>query len=178
MLTLHPDHSELLVIDFQSRLMPAIDQGASVVANAQKLLIAARRLQIPVLFTEQNPRGLGATLPALAPTNTERVVQKMTFDAMRTKSMTEQVSVERAAVVIGCEAHVCVLQTVLGLLSSGRKVFVVSDAIGSRISANHHAALARMAHHGAELVTTEMALFEWLGSAEHPAFREILALVK
>jgi nicotinamidase-related amidase len=81
-------------------------------------------------------------------------------------------------VVAGCEAHVCVLQTVLGLIDSGRRVFVVQDAIGSRRAENKEAAVRRMERHGAEIVTTEMVVFEWLGSAEHPRFREAVALIK
>ncbi|MDA3857540.1 MAG: isochorismatase family protein, partial [Roseovarius sp.] len=81
-------------------------------------------------------------------------------------------------VVIGCEAHVCLLQTVLGLLSAGRKVYVVADAIGSRMVESRCTALGRMERHGAEIVTTEMVVFEWLSSAEHPEFREMLKLIK
>ena len=78
----------------------------------------------------------------------------------------------------GCESHVCVLQTALGLLRAGRRVVVVQDAVGSRQAASVRAALDRLARHGADLVTTEMALFEWLGTAEHPRFREAVALIK
>lgn len=81
-------------------------------------------------------------------------------------------------VVAGCEAHVCILQTVLGLIDSGRRVFVVRDARGARRAENNEAALHRMYRHGAEIVTTEMVLFEWLGTAEHPQFHQAIALVK
>ena len=81
-------------------------------------------------------------------------------------------------VVAGCEAHVCVLQTALGLLAAGKRVHVVRDAVGSRRPESKAAALERLARHGAEIVTTEMVLFEWLESAEHPRFREIVALIK
>ena len=85
---------------------------------------------------------------------------------------------DTALVVCGCEAHVCVLQTVLGLRATGRQVFVVADAVGSRIEANRKAGLARMQAHGAEIVTTEMVIFEWLGSAAHPAFKTLMPLIK
>ena len=81
-------------------------------------------------------------------------------------------------VVAGCETHVCVMQTVLGLLGQGRSVALVSDAVGSRSEANRDAALARAKAHGAELVTTEMVVFEWLETSDHPRFREALKLVK
>jgi len=79
---------------------------------------------------------------------------------------------------MGCDAHVCVLQTVLGLLDGGRPVFVVRDAVGSRRVESKETAIRRMERHGAEIVTTEMVVFEWLETAEHPRFREALALVK
>lgn len=178
MLTIDARSSHLLVIDFQARLMPAIHDSAPVVQNAGRLLSAARRLELPISYTEQNPKGLGTTLPELAPEPGEEVLHKMTFDACRTPEVTAHLADNTALVVMGCEAHVCVLQTVLGLLSDGRRVYVVADAIGSRMEENRRAALGRMAHHGAEIVTTEMVIFEWLASADHPEFRDIVKLVK
>ena len=178
MLTLDARTSHLLAIDFQARLMPAIHDSAPVVQNANRLLLAARRLGLPVTYTEQNPKGLGSTLPELAPEPGEIVLHKMTFDACRTAGVAAHLDGNAALVVMGCEAHVCVLQTVLGLLSGGRRVYVVADAIGSRMEENRRAALGRMAHHGAEIVTTEMVIFEWLASAEHPEFRDIVKLIK
>ena len=178
MLTLDAARSHLLVIDFQARLVPAIHDGASVVRNAHRLLAAARRLNVPISYTEQNPRGLGPTLPELAPEPGETVLHKMTFDACRTPGVAAHLAGDADLVVIGCEAHVCLLQTVLGLLSAGRKVYVVADAIGSRMVENRRTALGRMERHGAETVTTEMVVFEWLACAGHPDFREILKLIK
>ncbi|MBW6507321.1 MAG: isochorismatase family protein [Rhodobacteraceae bacterium] len=177
MLTLDVARSALMVIDLQARLMPAIAGGDAVLRNAGRLVTAARRLAVPVLFTEQNPRGLGATAPALAPAPGE-LAEKMSFDACRAPGLAARLAPDRATVVAGCEAHVCVLQTVLGLIAAGRKVYVVADAVGSRDPENCRLALARMARHGAEIVSTEMVLFEWLGDANHPAFRELQALIK
>ncbi len=172
-----PDRSLLLLIDFQARLMPAIADGAGAVANARKLLDAARLLGVPVLATEQNPRGLGGTLPDLA-VAPEEVETKMTFDAAATPAVLARLPDDRVPVVAGCEAHVCVLQTVLGLLARGRRVVVVADAMGSRRPESREVALSRLDRHGAEIVTAEMVIFEWLGSAEHPRFRDALALVR
>jgi isochorismate hydrolase len=102
----------------------------------------------------------------------------MSFDACRSPGFFERLGPRPEIVVAGCEAHVCVLQTVLGLLDARRRVFVVSDAVGSRRPESKEAALRRLAAAGAEIVTTEMVLFEWLGSADHPRFREVIALVK
>jgi nicotinamidase-related amidase len=177
MKTLAASKSLLLLVDFQTRLLPAIDGGVASVENARRLVVAADLLAVATLFTEQNPDKLGPTVPELQrPSN--RVVQKMTFDALCAPEFPLEAIEDRAVVVTGCEAHVCVLQTVLGLLDRGRRAFVVADAVGSRREENKAAALRRMERHGAEIVTTEMALFEWLGSAEHPHFRDISRLIK
>ena len=171
------DDSFLLVIDLQARLMPAIEGSEGVVANARRLLEAARLMGVPGLFTEQNPGKLGATVEQLAP-GPDRVEAKMTFDALRAPGLAGRLPPGGTVVVIGCEAHVCVLQTVVGLLEVGRRVVVVRDAVGSRRAESRDAALHRMERHGAEIVTTEMVIFEWLESCEHPRFREALALVR
>ncbi|HZZ60051.1 MAG TPA: isochorismatase family protein [Roseiarcus sp.] len=169
--------SMLVVIDMQSRLIPAIDGAASIVANTRRLVDAAALLGAPALFTEQNPKGLGATVAELAP-DPSIVVPKMTFDASRSPEFLLRAPGDRAVVIVGCEAHVCVLQTALGLIDRGRRVFVVRDAIGSRRAESKEAAIARMARHDVEIVTTEMVVFEWLGTAEHPRFREAAALIR
>ena len=167
----------LLIVDFQSRLMPAIDSGEAVVANTRRLLDAAEMFQLPVLFTEQNPEGLGNTLPELQ-SNTGRLAHKMTFNACRAPGFLEALSDRPDIVVAGCEAHVCVLQTVLGLLGTGRHVFAVRDALGSRRPENKETAIRRMERNGAEIVTTEMVLFEWLETAEDPRLRNVIGLVR
>jgi nicotinamidase-related amidase len=170
--------STLLVVDFQARLMPAIAAGGEAVAQARRLIAAARLLGVPVVYTEQNPRGLGGTVEEIAPAAGEPVLAKMTFDAWRSPEVRAAAPAGHELIVAGCEAHVCVLQTVLGALVDGRRVKVVADAIGSRREASRAAALERMSRHGAEIVTAEMVVFEWLGSAAHPAFKEAIALVK
>ena len=177
MRTIDREASALLVVDFQARLMPAIEDGGALVANARLLLAAARLLEVPVAFTEQNARGLGATVPELEPQTHGPVLAKMAFDACRDGGLANLPS-RPALVVAGCEAHVCVLQTVLGLLDAGRRVYVAQDAVGARRAESKAAALRRMERHGAEVVTTEMVVFEWLATAEHPRFREALALLK
>lgn len=166
----------LVVIDFQSRLMPAIHAGDKVLLNAGRLVEATRLLDIPAVLTEQNPRGLGATVPELA--GAGPVVTKMSFDACGEPAFLDAVAGDRELVICGCEAHVCVGQTVLSLLDHRRRVIVVADAIGSRAPESREIALKRMASHGAEIVTTEMVLFEWLRSAEHPQFRPVSKLIR
>jgi nicotinamidase-related amidase len=175
--TISRESSTLLVVDFQSRLMPAIEDGTAVVAQGRRLLSAAEMLQVQILFTEQNVNGLGSTVPELR-SDTGRLVHKMAFDACRAAGFLETITDRHDLVVAGCESHVCVLQTVLGLLHSGRRVFVVRDAVGSRRAESKEASLRRMERNGAEIVTTEMVIFEWLATAEHPRLRDILALIK
>jgi nicotinamidase-related amidase len=178
MLTLDRSSSALLLIDFQSRLMPAIEDGAAAVANARRLLDAARLLEVPVLVTEQYAKGLGPTTPELDPGADGTVFHKTSFDACRMPEFLDRLPPGRALVIAGCETHVCVMQTALGLIDAGRRVFLVRDAVGSRRAESKEAAISRLERHGAEIVTTEMVIFEWLERVEHPRFREALALVK
>jgi nicotinamidase-related amidase len=178
MLTIDRERSALLVIDFQQRLMPAIPEGGFAVANTQLLLQAAEMLDVPILFTEHNAGGLGPTVAELADFANGRVMHKITFDACRMPDFLDRLGDRRNIVVAGCEAHVCVMQTALGLLDAGRRVFLVRDAVASRRPESKETAVARLAKHGAEIVTSEMAMFEWLGSAEHPRFRDVIRLIK
>lgn len=178
MRTIDPARSSFLVIDEQERLMPAIHEGERVLAATRRLAEAARLIGIPILATEQYPKGLGPTVEAAGIAGAE-ILEKREFDALRNPGFVRLVPGERPdLVVVGCEAHVCVLQTVLGLLDGKRRVHVVADAIGSRSDANRLAAIDRMARHGADIVTSEMVVFEWLQSSEHPRFREVSALIK
>lgn len=178
MRTIDPARSTLLMIDLQERLVPAIDGSAALLANAGRLIEAARLFGVPVVVSEQYPKGLGHTVGDL-PIGDAAIVEKTEFDACRNPGFSRHLPGERPDVVVtGCEAHVCMLQTTLGLLDGKRKVYVVADAIGSRMPANKEAGIERMRQHGAEIVTTEMVIFEWLGGKEHPRFREVTALIR
>ncbi len=172
------DATSLLLIDFQARLMPAIEDAASAIANARRLREAAAMLGVPVLFTEQNVERLGATVPELTTDANGPVAHKMAFDASRAAGFSQMLPERPAIVVAGCEAHVCVLQTVLSLIDAGRRVYVVRDAIGSRRAESKETAVRRMERHGADIVTAEMVVFEWLGTAEHPQFRAATGLIR
>lgn len=168
--------SRLVIIDFQARLMPAIHDGPRLVANAGKLVAAARLLDVPIVMTEQNPAGLGTTVPELA--EAAPAIAKMSFDSCGAPDFIDAIAGDEDLILCGCEAHVCVGQTALSLLENKRRVLVVQDAVGSRTPENKEAALRRLERSGAEIVTTEMVIFEWLRSAGHPRFREVLKLVK
>ena len=172
------ESSTLLLIDFQARLMPAIFGAQSAVSNAKRLAEAARLLGIPIRATEQNPEGLGRSVDALVPF-ADATLAKRYFDATREPDWPGFLPEDRPHLVVaGCETHVCVLQTVMGLLDKGLQVKLVRDAVGSRTAENRDAALHRAERHGAELVTTEMIIFEWLATSDHPRFREALAGIK
>jgi nicotinamidase-related amidase len=168
----------LLLVDLQERLMPVIDDHEAVVARAVRLAEAARLLDVPVCATEQNPAGLGPTVPPLA-AYPQKVVSKTAFSAVGDPDLSALLTAGAGEIVVaGCEAHVCVLQTVLGLLGTGHRVVLVADATGSRDPADRAAAIDRARQHGAEIVTSEMVLFEWLRDSQHPRFREVQKLLK
>jgi nicotinamidase-related amidase len=169
----------LLLIDLQARLAPAIHDSDAVLANAARLAQGAALLGVPTLRTEQSPAKLGPTLPDCAK---GVLIEKTSFDACAAEGFAAALSgaapQRRTIVIAGMEAHICVLQTALSLRARGLRVAVAADAVGSRRPANHAAGLARMAADGVEIVSAEMALFEWLGDAADPQFRAVSALVK
>jgi len=172
------DGAALLLIDLQERLMPVIHDHEAVVARAVRLAEAAQLLGVPIRATEQNPAGLGPTVAPLA-AYPQAVLSKTTFSAADDPGFPALLPAGATEIIVaGCEAHVCVLQTVLGLLPHGRRVFVVADAVGSRHPADKAVALDRASRHGAEIVTSEMVLFEWLRDARHPKFREVQKLLR
>jgi nicotinamidase-related amidase len=198
---LDASESQLVLVDFQEKLMPVIHEGAAALDNARRLAQIARMVDVPVWGTEQNPSRLGSNDPALRAL-CRKTLPKMHFSAMEEglgewlrppakppagnarslpKHMQKaaQGGPDRSTIVIaGCEAHVCLLQTALDLIEDEFDVWVVTDACSSRTERNRDAAYDRLAGAGAELVTTEMVAFEWLRSCEHPAFKDMLALVK
>jgi nicotinamidase-related amidase len=181
LMLLRREHACLLVIDVQERLMAAMNDGAKLAANAALLIKAARRLGVPVLISEQYPKGLGPTLPELsAAAAGEPVVTKMEFSCTEAPGYLDRLKAtgRSQAVLTGIEAHVCVLQTALGLRALGYPVFVVADAVASRRVESVALALERMREAGCSIVTTEMVVFEWLGRAGTPEFKELSALVK
>ena len=177
MLTIDPKRSLLLVVDFQSRLMPAIHDGDTAVRNANRLIEAAKLFGIPRLFTEQNAKGLGPTV-ADVPVEHDRLLHKQFFDACREDGFLDRVPADAHVVVAGCESHVCVQQTVLGLLQASRKTYIVRNALGSRHPEDKETAVRRMERHGAEIVTTEMVVFEWLQTADRPQFRQVISVIR
>lgn len=193
-----------MLVDYQARLLPALLDGPAVTANAVRLARLAALFQVPVFATEQNPSGLGASVPELQAALESahaRKLSKMQFSAVEeglgewlrppakpvqgnARSLPKHLQKPAAGaargtiVLAGCEAHICLLQTALDLLEDEFEVWVVTDACSSRTERNRDAAFDRLAGAGAELVTTEMVAFEWVRSAEHPDFKAVQALIK
>jgi nicotinamidase-related amidase len=206
---LDPDLSQLVLVDYQARLMPKIFEHEEILRNAELLGIVARGLEIPVWGTEQNPQGLGQNVEAIRQLCLE-TMSKRHFSAvaegltarlrpeveeappgrqggnarslpkhLQNRAPQPAAETERNMIVIaGCEAHVCLLQTALDLIDEEFEVWVVTDACSSRTERNRDAAFDRLATAGADLVTTEMVVFEWMRTSEHIAFRDILPLIK
>jgi nicotinamidase-related amidase len=197
---LSAEDTQLVLVDYQAKLMPVIHQADAVLANARRLAKIANLLKLPVIGTEQNPEKLGSNDQEIR-SLCQKTLSKMHFGACEdglvellreppkpmgnARSLPKHIQrkqnnqEERNTVVIaGCEAHVCLLQTALGLLEEEFDVWVVTDACGSRTELNRDAAFDRLAGNGAELVTTEMVIFELLRSCEHPDFKAGLSLVK
>jgi nicotinamidase-related amidase len=169
----------LLVIDMQEKLVPKIHDAAALTRNIQFLIDAARLLDMPVQATEQYPRGLGSTIPELRDRLPERL-EKVRFSSCAIPSVTDNFrrGARPKVVVAGIETHVCVQGTVLDLLNQDFRVFIPVDAVGSRYPIDHDTALRRLEQAGAVLTTTETCVFEWVGGADHPRFKEISQLVK
>jgi nicotinamidase-related amidase len=167
--------SVLLVVDMQAKVLPAISEHARVAANVVSLIRAAQRLEVPVAATEHYPKGLGHLVPeigSLLPTGAIGV--KNHFSAVAAQCLPGLPGADRAQIVIiGIEAHVCVLQTALELMEEGREVYLVADCVGSRHDSDRDLALARMRQEGVRLVSREMVVYEWLGEAGTPRFRDV-----
>lgn len=174
-------NSCLLVIDIQAKLNPVMFDPTRAPKGSAKLMLGAEILNVPTVVTEQYPKGVGQTVDDLQDFMPEgSPMEKDTFSCMADDGFVNRFkSLDRKqAVVSGIEAHICVLQTSLQLLSEGVEVFVVEDATASRTQENHRAGLERIRHAGGSIVTVEMVLFEWLKRAGTPEFKQISQLIK
>ncbi|MCX8101020.1 MAG: isochorismatase family protein [Geminicoccaceae bacterium] len=173
---LRRDDCLLLLVDVQERLAAAMPEREQVIGRCRLLAEAARRLAVPVIASEQYPKGLGPTVPGLAASlgNAPRL-EKLSFSCALEPAIVEAVraSGRRTLVLGGMEAHVCVLQTALGFRALGAEVAVVADAVASRREESRILALERLREAGCQVVDCEMVLFEWLERAGTPEFKAI-----
>ena len=189
-MTRHPDslrvdRSALLVVDVQTRLLPAMADAEQVVARSLRLATAAKRLSVPVLVTEQVPEKLGPTAPELLGVLGDDLgktpaISKSCFSCCGAQELMDGLreTPAESVVLCGIEAHVCVQQTALDLLAHGLRPYVCADAVSSRFEIDRTTALARLQAAGAIITTSESVLFEWLVGAEHEAFRDVQKLLK
>ena len=177
---LQREKSQVLMVDVQERLLPAMAKPDEVTGNGARLLEASRLLAVPVLVSEQYPAGLGRTVPDLAnlaPANA--VHEKIEFSCYANPCLRAALSgKDRQTVIFGIEAHVCVLQSALEMAEAGHDVTVVADAISSRSEHSKATAMQRFQSAGIRLATTEMILFEWLRQAGTPEFKAISRLIR
>lgn len=174
--------SKLVIVDMQVNLaivMPA-DAMQTVTKNCSILAQAAGLLNVPTVLTEQYPQGLGTTLPEIKQHLQDvRAIAKTAFSACGEPKFNQQLQRENPHIIlVGMEAHICVLQTALDLIEASKTVFVVEDAILSRTPANKANAIARLQQAGAVITNTESVIFEWLSNANHEAFKTLSKLIR
>ncbi len=173
--------SALVVIDMQECLVAAMLAPARTLRNAALLVEAASEVGVPVMLTEQYPKGLGRTAKQLAAAaDGYPIFEKIHFSCMEDDAFSAAfTALDRKQVVLaGMEAHICVVQTAASLLEAGYEVFVASDATASRTAQSEAACLHRLSAAGVGIVTSEMVIFEWLGKAGTPAFKKMLPRIK
>jgi nicotinamidase-related amidase len=181
-LTVATDQSQLVVIDMQNKLcsvMPDIELQ-TIIKNCNHLIQASHLLDVPIAITEQYPQGLGETIAEITQhLDMVKPVAKTSFSACGEPKFKQQLHRDKPQIILaGLETHICVLQTAMGLLAMGKQVFVVEDAVISRTSQNKVNGLARMRDAGCIITNTESVLFEFLGNAQHEAFKAVSKLIK
>lgn len=173
---LNKDDSILLLIDVQEKLTPAVLNSKAFIAQCEWMLKLAKRMEVPILVSQQYPKGLGPTQEQLCKYfSHEDCIDKVHFSCMSDEKYVHRLKQfhKKQLVLIGIEAHVCVLQTALEMKEHGFDVFVVVDAVSSRGEQNLKFGLKRMKQEGIHLVTSEMVFFEWLRKAGTPEFKEL-----
>lgn len=179
---LNPEDTMLLVIDIQDKLLPAQFNSETVLKNALAIVKACKELEIPVLVSEQYPRGLGSTVAEIKENLSEDTVyfEKVNFGCCNENGFNDLLKTfnKKQILVCGMESHVCVHQTVYDLIQHGYEVHLIQDAIGSRKEYEHKVGLERMIASGAVPSCTEMAIFELLQCAKNPKFKQVQALIK
>lgn len=179
--TLSAENSLVLIIDIQDRLVAALNKDV-IVENSVKVASAAKALNIPIILTEQYPKGLGHTVQRLTDVLPEgsEVVEKTYFNALLEDGMLEKIKSygKKQIVIFGIETHICVHQTASALVEEGFEVYVIKDACASRNKYEFKQGIEAMVANGVKVSCVEIALFEWLKGAKNPKFKEVQALIK
>jgi nicotinamidase-related amidase len=178
---LEPHNTVLVIVDIQEKLVRAMHAREDLIYKAQQLVQGARTLNVPIICTEQNPKGLGSTVPdVLRHMPGVQPISKFSFSCCASEAFMQAMrQADRKNVLLaGIEAHVCVYQTAAELAAEGFHVEVVADACSSRTNENKHIGIEKCRDAGASVSCVETALFELLRVAEGPQFKQILTLVK
>lgn len=178
---LKPDDTVLVLIDIQGKLAQLMHDRETLFLNLERCIRGAQILKIPIICVEQNPQGLGSTIPEMSRLLEEyQPLAKMSFSCIKNSEIRKQLlSLRRTQILLaGIETHVCVYQSVRDMLAIDLQVEVITDAVSSRTPENKHYGLQKMQLAGAALTTTEMGLFELVADCEKFEFRQILELVK
>ncbi|MCY2929644.1 MAG: isochorismatase family protein [Planctomycetota bacterium] len=174
------DKTLLVIVDIQDKLARVMPERDALAQSASRLIRGANALGVPILFTEQNPAGLGPTVAELRPLLPGEPIVKRAFSCCGERAFVQALRAagRRQILLAGIETHVCVYQTARDLRADGYDVEVVVDAVASRTPANRALGLEKIRAAGAAVTSVEAALFELLAVAEGPAFKEILKIVK
>lgn len=174
------ENTVMIMVDVQEKLFPAIWQKEIVRENCARLLDFAKIVELPLIVTEQYPKGIGRTLPDLQEKFETQIIEKTSFGCFGEEEFCDAVrqTGRKNLVVLGIETHVCICQTVLEGLARGYNVYVVADAVSSREKENRDVGVERMRRAGAVIVSTEMFIFEILKKAGTEQFKKALKLIK
>lgn len=170
----------VIIIDVQERLFPVIHKGRELIQCVNQLIDGAEILDVPLLFTEQYPRGLGTTCAEVHKSSNHTTIEKISFSCLNEPTFKEELARLniKNLVLAGAEAHICVLNTALDALAMGYAVHLVADAVSSRTESSKYYGIERMRQSGAFIATTEMILFQLLEKAGSPEFKKISQLIK
>lgn len=178
---LNQDNTLVLIIDLQEKLLNATFNKNDIYKNAIIISKAAQKLNLPVIITEQYPKGLGVTIPDIkSELKNANYIEKTDFNALNSPELIKILKKfkKKQIIILGIETHICVHQTVSALIKKGFDVTVIKNACGSRSEEEHLSALNYMSLNGANIKTTEMVIFELLKTSKHEAFKEIQSLIK
>ncbi len=175
---LDTNNSILVIIDIQEKLVKAASNGEKTIINTSKISQAAQILSIPVIITEQYPKGLGATVESITGSDAF-IMEKSSFSAFKEPEFEQKInSLNRKQVILcGIETHICVLQTAIDLYKNGYEVYVLKDCVSSRSEEEQNSGLELLKQYGIKVITVEIALFQWLKSSKHPQFKDIQKLI-
>lgn len=175
------EETGLIVIDVQGKLARIVHDSEKLTTNLEKLIRGCQILSIPIIWTEQNPKGLGSTIPELEKLLIhQKTIEKYSFNALDNEVFRQAIIDwgRKQWLICGIEAHICVYQTAMGLLSSGFEVEIVADCISSRSAESIETALQKLQQKGASVTNIEMCLYELVKDSRRETFKEILTLIK